>query len=103
MFIVGDEFLPEHDETDANARKDALEAYHRHIIEIARKEDHPILMELEERALESGLRGWGDFKVSCGHYEDVLAEVGFKIFAKEKIGPIAPDDIGGVYVYAVTK
>jgi SAM-dependent methyltransferase len=103
MFIVGDEFLPEHDETDANARKDALEAYHRHIIEIARKEDHPILMELEERALESGLRGWGDFKVSCGHYEDVLAEVGFKIVAKEKIGPIAPDDIGGVYVYAVTK
>jgi cyclopropane fatty-acyl-phospholipid synthase-like methyltransferase len=38
LFLVGDEFLPEHDQSDVNAHKAALERYHNHIIEIARNQ-----------------------------------------------------------------
>jgi SAM-dependent methyltransferase len=103
IVIVGDEFLPEHDEKDDNARKQALETYHHHIISIARAENHPHLARLEEGALESGLKGWGDFKVSCEHYERLLTEAGFRIIFKEKIGPTDIDNVGGVYVYAFMK
>lgn len=100
FFIVGDEFLPEHDEKDAESRREALESYHQHIISIAQRENHPILAQLEERALESGLRGWGDFKVSCAHYEKLLSQIGFELIYKHKVGPQEIENIGGVYVYA---
>ncbi|HEX6289061.1 MAG TPA: methyltransferase domain-containing protein [Herpetosiphonaceae bacterium] len=103
VVIVGDEFLPEHDDKDDNARKRALELYHHHIISIAKAENHPILERLEEGALESGLKGWGDFKVSCEHYERLLKLMGFNIIFKCKIGPTDIDNVGGVYVYAFTK
>jgi SAM-dependent methyltransferase len=103
LFIVGDEFLPEHDETDAKARRDALETYHQHIISTARQAGYPMLVNLEERALESGLREWGDFKVSCEHYESLVARSGFKMIHKHKVGPLDRDDLGGVYVYALSK
>lgn len=103
IVIVGDEFLRDHDEKDANARKEALEAYHQHIIAIAKEQKFPALVKLEEIALESGLRGWGDFKTSCEHYKSLVEGAGFKIIHEQKVGPPDIDNIGGVYVYAFTK
>jgi SAM-dependent methyltransferase len=103
IVIVGDEFLPEHDEKDANARTAALETYHNHIISQARGKGFTALAKLEERALESGLKGWGDCKISCGQYERLLKNVGFDIIHKHKVGPLSDDLLGGVYVYAFAK
>lgn len=94
-FIVGDEFLPTH---DRETRRQALETYHNHIIDIAKRDGNNILVKLEEAALKSGLEEIGDFKVSCEEYERLLQTVGFE-FKKDKIGPVKPDDIGGIYVY----
>jgi SAM-dependent methyltransferase len=101
--IVGDEFLREHDEKDAIARNEALEAYHRHIISKAEAGGFMALARLEEIALESGLRGWGDCKVSCEHYKRLLDMVGFDIVDEDKVGPSDIPNIGGVYVYAFKK
>jgi hypothetical protein len=101
MFIVGDEFLRAHDAADELAREQALHAYHDHIIQLALKDNNPVLAELEEAALESGLTKKGDFKVSCAEYEEMLTRAGLKVSEKIKIGPLDIDDIGGVYVYAI--
>lgn len=98
LFVVGDEFLPPHDAENREDRHQALEKYHRHIIQIAENEGEMILADLELDALRSGLEEIGDFKVSCEHYESLLSEAGFQ-FEKEKIGPKDRDDVGGVYVY----
>lgn len=101
LVIVGDELLPPYDENDMASRERALNSYHRHIIEETRRqhgEDAWGLIQLEEAALESGLKGIGDFKLSCELYERYLTEAGFR-FEKELIGPLDRDDVGGVYVY----
>jgi phospholipid N-methyltransferase len=97
LFIVGDEFLPPY---DRETRRQALETYHRHIINIAEEQGNYTLVKLEEAALKSGLEERGDFKLSCEEYEKLLREVGFQ-FKSEKIGPKKLDDVGGVYVYTV--
>jgi len=99
LLIVGDEFIPEHDPDDKNARNNALRAYHKHIIEIAEQEGESVLADLERAALQSGLEEKGDFKISCTQYEKHLREAGFDFNPPEKIGPPDRDDIGGVYVY----
>lgn len=101
VFIVGDEFLPPHDAKNPAQRKAALEAYHGHIIDLAREDKNEILVMLESKALQSGLDAVGDFKLSRADYETHLTESGFT-FTSTRIGP--PDDalaekIGGVYVY----
>ncbi len=96
-YIVGDEFLPDYS-GGKMTRREALEAYHNHIIELAGQ--NQALVELERAALKSGLDEVGDFKVSCEGYEKILREAGFS-FEKVKIGPIGRDDIGGVYVYDI--
>ena len=103
LVIVGDEFLPEHDEKDAMARTKALELYHQHIITKALENVFKTLAELEERALQSGLSGWGDCKISCSQYECLVDDVGFDVIHKHKVGPAYPENIGGVYVYAFKK
>jgi SAM-dependent methyltransferase len=97
-FIVGDEFLPDHDLENDDERSAALQLYHNHIIDIANREGEYTLATLEQQALDSGLRGIGDFKLSCQQYEKFLREAGFE-FHKEKIGPLDQADVGGVYVY----
>ena len=97
-FIVGDEFLPRHDYDNKQERAQALTRYHQYIVERAEQENHPVLAKLEREALDSGLQELGDFKLSCEQFERYLSDAGFR-FAKEKIGPAQPDDIGGIYVY----
>ncbi|HJX90500.1 MAG TPA: methyltransferase domain-containing protein [Pyrinomonadaceae bacterium] len=103
LVIVGDEFLPEHDERDAAARATALQNYHGHIISKAVENGFTALAQLEERALESGLKGWGDCKISCSQYERLVTSAGFEVIHKHKVGPVELDSIGGVYVYAFRK
>lgn len=98
--IVGDEFLPEYDVNDVEARRAALTKYHSHIIDIAKKNGHVDLVELEEAALRSGLDEVGDFKISCQEYEQLLCDSGL-LFEREKIGPVGDDSVGGVYVYVL--
>jgi SAM-dependent methyltransferase len=98
LFIVGDEFLREHDPNNDDDWKAALKAYHEHIIEIAKQQGEHELVKFEQKAWDSGLKREGDFKMSCTQYESSLKKAGFK-FRKEKIGPLDRDDIGGVYVF----
>lgn len=99
LYIVGDEFLPEHDEHSAADRVCALRAYHGHIIDVANAEGLSNLAQLEENALQSGLQSVGDFKVSCSVYERLAGESGLDLQEKVKIGPLDREDVGGVYVY----
>lgn len=107
LFIVGDEFLRAHSEENKEEQLAALNAYHQHIIDIAKRASHDVLVELETRALESGIHALeglpdaGDFKVSCSEYERQLRESGFD-FKRTKIGPAdekVEREVGGVYVY----
>ncbi len=98
LFVVGDEFLPNNDRNDNEARCKALEAYHGHIISLAKDRGQDKLAGLEEEALQSGIDEIGDFKLSCNEYEQLVAKAGFD-FEKELIGPSDPTEIGGVYVY----
>jgi SAM-dependent methyltransferase len=103
LVIIGDEFLPDYDEHDISSREGALNAYHGHIIEETRRKHGAQaegLIQLEEAALESGLKSIGDFKLSCKIYEGYLTEAGFA-FSKELIGPKNVEDVGGVYVYTL--
>jgi len=106
VFIVGDEFLRAHAEDSREQKIAALNAYHSHIIEIARAKNQDVLVDLETKALESGIHALdglpdaGDFKVSCGEYEKQLRESGFA-FTRIKIGPADEKlelEVGGVYV-----
>jgi hypothetical protein len=103
VFVVGDEFLREHDEGNEEERRKALNAWHGHIIEIAERNGEHELARLEREALRSGLEGKGDFKVSCSRYESELEESGLKVIHKEKIGPLDREDIGGIFVYVIGK
>lgn len=104
LVIIGDEFLPPYDKNNKKSRENALYAYHRHIIDETKNiygDDAWGLIQLEEAALESGLKDIGDFKLSCELYEGYLAEAGFK-YQKELIGPKNRDDVGGIYVYVLS-
>ena len=99
LFIVGDEFLPEHDQRLPAEREAALKSYHHYVIEQAKAHSHTHLAALEKEALESGLKSIGDFKVSCQHYESLAKKSGLALVSKHKIGPLEDDQVGGVYVY----
>lgn len=99
-FIVGDEFLRDHDIDDPNERHRALHDYHQHIIAIAEAAGHHELVKLEQDALASGLNpNGGDFKVSCRYYEELLEKNSLLFDPCLKIGPPNREDIGGVFVY----
>lgn len=98
LFVVGDEFLPEHDGSDPDERHRALQTYHGHIIELAEQAGQEMLVRLESDALESGLNEKGDYKVSCSQYEQMLLQAGFS-FQRERVGPAADLGVGGVYIY----
>ncbi len=102
LFLVGDEFLPKYDRDDVESRRNSLRLFHNHIMDIAKRNNNTTLVELEEIALKSGLDENGDFKLSCEEYEELLRKEGLN-YEKIKIGPKDRDDIGGVYVYAITK
>jgi len=102
QFIVGDEFLPEYDAKGNAARGAALEAYHRHIIDLALKQGETAVAALEEAALKSGLDEEGDFKLPCSSYEKMLQGADFH-FTKTCIGPLDLDHVGGVYVYKCSR
>lgn len=103
VFVVGDEFLVNHDPKDEEARRDALRLWHEHIIGIAKEKNQDVLAKLEHDALQSGLQGRGDFKVSCAEYEEHLTRANLKVKEKVRIGPLERDDIGGIYVYTIEK
>lgn len=103
LFIVGDEFLPEYDESSKEERERALKTYHNHIIDLANLNGHHELAQLERGALDSGLKEIGDFKMSCTQYEKAAKKSGLTLVHKIKIGPADMDDVGGVYVYAFKK
>jgi SAM-dependent methyltransferase len=105
IFVVGDEFLPEHNPEEKNERDAALDRYHNHIIEIAESKGQLALAELERKALNSGKKtlighggNVGDYKVSCSQYEQMLKQAGFS-YERVCIGPLDRDDLGGVFVY----
>jgi SAM-dependent methyltransferase len=100
LFVVGDEFLREHDANDEDAWKQALHAYHEHIIALALQGGHRVLAALEEKALRSGLARRGDFKVSTQQYQSLLCQ-NLVVVDCECIGPPNAAEIGGVYVYVV--
>lgn len=100
-FIVGDEFLPNHVLTNKEERADALLRYHGHIINKAKSENHPVLVQLENEALEAGLKDQGDFKLSCDQYEEYLSKAGLRFANPTKIGPQKPQNVGGIYVYSI--
>jgi len=99
-FIVGDEFLPDY--SDVRERREALEKYHGHIIEIANQKEQYELAKLEGAALKSGLDEVGDFKLTNGEYEKLLSNEGFK-FNVTKVGPLDIDNVGGVFIYDISK
>jgi SAM-dependent methyltransferase len=104
-FIVGDEFLGQHDPRDPDERRRAIIAYHDYILEVARAQkarapasEHPAfdtLLRLEEDAKQSGLAvvdgepesAGGDYKVSLDHYLTRLRAAGFAHDAPVLIGP----------------
>lgn len=98
LYIVGDEFLREHDPANETERVAALHAWHDHVIELAEKDNERILAELERESLISGIERKGDFKLPCSIYESMLRKAGFA-FEKFLIGPQDISDIGGIYVY----
>jgi SAM-dependent methyltransferase len=98
--IIGDEFLPDYDLSDVEARREALRIYHDHIIDCARRDGFPELVRLEEAALQSGLDEQGDYKLSCREYEELLDLAGFR-HESVKIGPTDLENVGGVYVYSL--
>src|SRR5262249_32045761 len=87
----------EHDPTDEQEWKEALRAYHEHIIQIALDAGERVLASLEEQACRSGLERRGDFKVSLTQYKKLLSLAGFVIKC-ECIGPANAAATGGVYV-----
>lgn len=97
LFIVGDEFLREHDPTDENAWRDAVLTYHEHIIEIALAAGEAELANLERQAMQSGLERRGDFKLSLTQYVAQLQSSGFKVVHR-CIGPSDTRLTGGVYI-----
>lgn len=97
LYIVGDEFLRDHDPSNDNEWRDALHAYHEHIINIALSEGENVLAELENQALQSGLERRGDFKLSLSQYIGLLQSEGFIVESK-CIGPSDPSLTGGVYI-----
>jgi predicted O-methyltransferase YrrM len=104
LFIVGDEFLPSYNEEDSSARENALRTYHNHIIDKTREyygKEADGFVQLESAALESGIQGMGDFKLSCELYERYLKESNFEIVSKDLIGPTDRTDVGGIYVYTL--
>jgi SAM-dependent methyltransferase len=122
FFIVGDEFLREHDRTSNEDRIKAIKTYHNHIIEQARiemeqaptdrRDDYQGLIELETEAMESGIRAVhnprshnsGDYKVSISHFQQRIERAGLHI---DSIVPIGPQDeslrerVGGIYVIKI--
>jgi SAM-dependent methyltransferase len=102
VFIVGDEFIPSYDPEEDGSFESAVKRYHNHIIDIARKEGHDELVELETAAMKSGLEKRGDFKMPCEEFEKYLYEADLR-FTKEIIGPKDRNDVGGIYVYVIGK
>ena len=99
VFVVGDEFLRTFNEANEADWRDALQTYHRMIIEDAERRGEATLVELETAALRSGEARQGDFKTSCVRYETYLHDAGFA-FKRSLIGPqTGAKERGGVYVY----
>jgi predicted O-methyltransferase YrrM len=121
IFIVGDEFLRDHDYNNSQDRILAIQDYHQHIIEQAKIDQQQLstnndlydgLIQLETEAMNSGIRGVtdpsaptsGDFKVSIAHFRNRIEQAGLRII---KITPIGPKDesvrtsVGGIYVIQV--
>ncbi|MCF2518535.1 TIR domain-containing protein [Dyadobacter sp. CY351] len=104
IFIVGDEFLPNYVENDPIARENALRIYHHHIIDETRKrhgDSAEELVQLEQDALESGIQGLGDFKLSCELYEQAFKNSSMIQVEKHLIGPTDMSNVGGIYVYVI--
>ena len=122
FFIVGDEFLRDHNPAIHEERIEAIKAYHNHIIEQAQIEnilapanqhdDYAGLIELETEAMESGIRAVhnprshdsGDYKVSIQQFRERIERAGLCI---DSIVPIGPQDeqirnsVGGIYVIKI--
>lgn len=122
LFIVGDEFLKSHDPSSERERLEALERWHQYVIDVANRDGHHELAELEKMAWDSGIQRKGDFKTDRPHYEEALRGAGLRVRASVPIligptdfkdlvnPPTYPTDgltvngcVGGVYVYLIER
>jgi len=101
IYIMGGEILPYYH--DDESRKKSLYDYHCHIIDVALKNEHFELAQLEISALKSGIYKIGDFKRHQEEFEEEMASSGMKLISKNKMGPLDRHDIGGVFVYVYQK
>jgi SAM-dependent methyltransferase len=107
FLIVGDEFLAPHDHEDQMAYLDALEKYHRYIIDLAKNQGHFEVAALEELAWESGKPGAEvqiDHKMTLKRYVQFAVAGGLKLAGEFCISPVdLADTIGGMYVLVFQK
>ena len=98
LLIVGDEFLPPHNEEDNFARQTAIERYHQHYLAWAEQQQDSELISLITETWECALTNQGDYKLACEQYESLLRKIGFT-FTKEQINDSLYEEVGGVFVY----
>lgn len=121
IFIVGDEFLRDHNYDNPQDRIIAIQDYHQHIIKQAEINQQQLdansdlysgLILLEAEAMNSGIRGVtdpsaptsGDFKVSITHFKKRIERAGLRIIETIAIGPkdeSVRKAVGGIYVIQV--
>ena len=95
-FIVGEEYLPDYDAKDDQARRKALYRYHMHIIAEAIQAGHFEVAELENTSLIQGVKKEGEYKVTLKAAISAMQKAGLKVAEPQRVGPANPD-MGGVY------
>ena len=98
LLIIGDEFLPPHEDRDNYARKIAVQTYHARSLELARQNLDPQLISLETEIKNCAIANQGDYKLSCEQYEHLLRKIGFT-FTKQQVNSSIYEEVGGVFIY----
>ena len=95
LLIIGDEFLPPHDESDS-ARQAAINNYHNY--RLTSVADNPGLYALARETANCAANNRGDYKLSCDRYEHLLRKTGF-VFTKQQINNSIYEQVGGIFIY----
>jgi SAM-dependent methyltransferase len=105
--IIGDEFLREYEGDNIASYREAVQAYHQYIIDLAKKKGLHQFVPLEEAAMKSGLSNDDsriDFKVSLKEYRQAAAEAGLCIVAEHCVSDVAMSSlVGGMYVVVMRR
>ena len=97
IYLMGGEILPLY--LTPAQRREALFQYHGYIVSEALRQGHYALAQLEINALHSGVNMVGDFKRHERLFEAEMLSSPFQLRVKNKIGPVNPNNVGGVFVY----